>query len=319
MNDKTYKDVNGLEKDDLSLMYTLGEALGDLPTDDETQQAWAEFEAKHYRTNRRRKIVRLSIGVVAAAAVVLAAVLFVPWNRLTALQYGSGTFIAADLPDGIVRTVDGGKRIVSTPTATTLTVVLPDGTHVLLGAGSRIEYPESFDGQPTREVRLTGMARFDVHHDKSQPFIVHADGVRAEVLGTVFDIRAYPNISHSVTLYSGKVRVRDDSGRHTVTLKPGQMATLGGRRDVKVAQADLTAMAGWTHGMFIFDNERLEDVMNDIGSWYNTSIVFTDRRAADTRVHISLPRSTSLSDVLCALNDMGVAKFTLAGNKVTVK
>ena len=65
MNDKTYKDVNGLEKDDLSLMYTLGEALGDLPTDDETQQAWAEFEAKHYRTNRRRKIVRLSIGVVA--------------------------------------------------------------------------------------------------------------------------------------------------------------------------------------------------------------------------------------------------------------
>ena len=52
MNDKTYKDVNGLEKDNLSLMYTLGEALGDLPTDDETQQAWAELEAKHYRTNR---------------------------------------------------------------------------------------------------------------------------------------------------------------------------------------------------------------------------------------------------------------------------
>ena len=104
-----------------------------------------------------------------------------------------------------------------------------------------------------------------------------------------------------------------------ITLKPGQMATLGGRRDVKVAQADLTAMAGWTHGMFIFDNERLEDVMNDIGSWYNTSIAFTDRKAADTRVHISLPRTTSLSDVLRALNDMGVAKFTLAGNKVTVK
>lgn len=65
MNDKTYKDVNGLEKDDLSLLYTLGEAQGDMPTDDETQQAWAEFEAKHYRADRRRKIIRLSIGVVA--------------------------------------------------------------------------------------------------------------------------------------------------------------------------------------------------------------------------------------------------------------
>lgn len=319
MNGKTNKDISGLGKDDLRLLYTLGEALGDLPSDDETRQAWAEFEARRSRADRRRRLLRMSIGVIAAAAVALTAVLFVPWNRLTASQDLDNLFTAADLPNDVVRSVDHGMTTVTTPTATTLTVVLPDGTHVLLGAGSRIEYPESFDGQPARQVRLSGMARFDVRHDAEKPFIVRADGIKTEVLGTVFDVRAYPNVSRSVTLYSGKVRVDDGSGRHTVTLKPGQKATLGGRNDVSVAQTDLQAADGWTHGMFIFDNDRLGDVMNDIGSWYNASIVFTDRRAAEARVHISLPRSASLPDVLRALNDMGIGRFTLAGNKITVK
>lgn len=318
-DDMTRHNDNGTDRDDLTLLYALGEALGDSPSDDDTRRAWAALEARLDGRQRRRRLIRLSLTSLAAAAVALAVILFVPWARLADTETASYGFVAADLPADVVRTSSGGTRTVCTPPATTLTVVLPDGSHVLLGSGSRISYPENFNASSTREIELTGMASFDVRHDSSRPFIVRADGIRTEVLGTVFDVRAYPNVSRQVTLYSGKVRVDDGHGSPAVTLEPGQRALLDGKRGVNVSRTNLQAAAGWTHGMFIFDNERLKDVMNDIGSWYNVSIDFTDRQAASTRVHITLPRSASLSSVIRALNDMNIASFSIAGNKVTIK
>lgn len=319
MSNNTDNGINTTEKDDTRLLYTLGEALGEIPSDDETRQAWEAFEAKHNRLSRKRRAIRVAIAALATAAVVASAILLFPWNRLTGNQYGMGSFVAANLPEGVVRTSGNRTTAISTPTATTLAVDLPDGTHVLLGPGSRIEYSTDFNAEEERAVKLDGMAHFDVRHDAERPFVVEADGVRTEVLGTVFDVKAYHNVKPTVTLYSGRVRVSGGDRGKTVTLKPGQTATLDGQRKVNVAQADLTASAGWLNGMFIFDDERLEDVMNDIGSWYNVTIAFADRKAATTRVHFSLPRSASLPDVLRALNDMGIGTFTLTDNKVTVK
>lgn len=318
MNDNTKRHDTDFSKADLDLLCALGEATGDIPQDGDTQAAWAEFAAKHRAKDRRRHTVKMVIwAAVAVAAVALVAVLL-PWQRLSTSGDALEAFAAMDVPQGVEQSESGGSITVCTPAATVQPVVLPDGTHVLLGAGSRLEYEKDFNGKQAREVKLVGMARFEVRHDSHRPFTVHAEGLDARVLGTVFDVSTYPGASRKVTLYSGKVQVSDGGGGRAETLKPGHQAVLSGKRGIDVSPVDLQAAAGWSRGMFCFDNARLEDVMREVGAWYNVSVVFTSRKPLDVRVHFNIPRSMSLQQVVEALNDMGAATFIYDGNRVEI-
>ena len=155
-------------------------------------------------------------------------------------------------------------------------------------------------------------------HDAAKPFTVHADGLDARVLGTVFDVSTYPGTHGSVTLYSGKVQVSAGNGDRSETLKPGQRAMLDGKQGLKVAAVDTQAAAGWSHGMFSFDDARLEDVMAEIGAWYNVSVSFLSRRPLDVRVHFNIPRTVTLQQAVEALNDMGIAAFRYDGKRISV-
>ena len=319
MDDNRKHQDTDFSEDDMRLLYALGEATGDLPSAGETQSAWAAFEAKHRTDSRRRRSRKAAIWTLTATAAVAIVVLVMPWQRLRDVAEGLETFTAMDVSQHVEQTVKGGNAIISTPAATTLQAVLPDGTRVLLGASSRIEYPRSFDGLQTREVKLTGKARFEVKHDAAKPFTVHADGLDARVLGTVFDVSIYPGTHGSVTLYSGKVQVSAGGGVRPETLKPGQRAMFDGRQGLKVTAVDTQAAAGWSHGMFSFDDARLEDVMAEIGAWYNVSVSFLSRKPLDVRVHFNIPRSITLQQVVEALNDMGIAAFRYDGKRMVVK
>jgi len=319
MDDNRKHQDKDFSEDDMRLLYALGEATGDLPSAGETQSAWAAFEAKHRTDSRRRRSRKAAIWALTAAAAVAIVVLVMPWQRLRDVTEGLETFTAKDVPQHVEQTVKGGNTVISTPAATTLQAVLPDGTRVLLGASSRIEYPRSFDGLQTREVKLTGKARFEVKHDAAKPFTVHADGLDARVLGTVFDVSTYPGTHGSVTLYSGKVQVSAGGGVRPETLKPGQRAMFDGRQGLKVTAVDTQAAAGWSHGMFSFDDARLEDVMAEIGAWYNVSVSFLSRKPLDVRVHFNIPRTVTLRQAVEALNDMGIATFRYDGKRMVVK
>ena len=318
MNDNTKRHDTEFSEADLDLLCALGEATGDMPQDGDTQAVWAAFATKHCAKGRRRRTVRTAIwAALAVAAVALVAVLL-PWQRFSTSGDAIEAFAAMDVPQGVEQSERGGRITVSTPAATVQPVVLPDGTHVLLGAGSRLEYEKDFGGRPERVVKLTGMARFDVRHDGKRPFTVHAEGLDARVLGTVFDVSTYHGASRKVTLYSGKVQVCDADGGSAETLKPGYQAVLSGEQGIKVSPVDLQAAAGWSRGMFCFDNARLEDVMREVGAWYNVSVVFASRKPLDVRVHFNIPRSMSLQQVVEALNDMGAAVFSYDGKRVEI-
>jgi len=68
-------------------------------------------------------------------------------------------------------------------------ITLPDGSTVILHAGSKLDYPVSFNGN-TREVNLIGEGYFDVQHDPARPFIIHTGHLKTTVLGTAFNIKA---------------------------------------------------------------------------------------------------------------------------------
>ena len=225
----------------------------------------------------------------------------------------------AELPSQTSRVADGDNVVVQTPSATTSDVLLPDGSRVMLGSGSRLEYPSDFGQNGVREVELTGQARFSVRHDAGRPFVVKSGNMSTKVLGTVFYVRSYHGSASSVVLLKGCVSVSSEDGGKGRMLSPGHQAVVDDKGDIKVEKADIAAVGGWTHGEFCFDDSRLEDVMNDIGSWYNVGIAFHSRSLLSVRIHFNFPRSVSLADVLLALNDLGVAQFRYADGRVSIE
>ncbi len=146
--------------------------------------------------------------------------------------------------------------------------ILDDGTKVWLNSGSGITFPTRFSGD-VREVTITGEAYFEVMHNPERPFIVNALGQKVTVLGTSFNISAYPDdATMETTLVSGKLKVAYD-GMETM-LEPGRQAridkTIG---EITVNDVLAESYMLWVRGEFFFRDEPLESICKKFGRWYD--------------------------------------------------
>ena len=298
---------------DQRLKALFGEALGTTPTPKETEQAWQEFITPRRASSRPRK--NLYIGIASAAAIL--ALMFVLWPmmRLETSAESIQVFASLEAPKEITYSETGERMEVSTPAGTTTSITLDDGTQVLLSANSRLEYSKSFSADK-REVKLVGEARFNVAKDAERPFIVHTRQLQTQVLGTVFDVKAYPQTPADVTLYEGKVEV-SLNGDAPQLMQPGEQAFLDKEGKLQLAKAS-EETGKWAEGEFVFDNRDLKSVMQEIGSWYNISVVFHSRPLLEERIYFRMERVKEVKGVLQVLNDMGIAKFELADRKIVV-
>ena len=178
---------------------------------------------------------------------------------------------------------------------------------MLLNANSRLEYPKVFTGD-LRQVMLEGAARFNVQRDALHPFIVETGSLQTRVLGTVFD----------VVLYEGSVQVSDKASTQVCKIKPGEQVYLDRVGDICISQADICMQKSWTEGLFIFDNVTLRYVMQEIGAWYNTNIVFRSHSLLEERIYFSASRHLPVGEILNVLNDLQIARFIVEGNKIIV-
>ena len=151
---------------DHQLEQLFGEALGDIPTADETRKAWQTFIRRH--RIRHQSIRRITIPGIAAAVIALVLV-FQPLLQPEPQEVE--VFTSLEVPEEITFREEGKRIIVSTPPATITSVQLSDGSKVLLSANSRLEYLKEFT-DTIRSVKLSGEARFEVAKDASRPFIV---------------------------------------------------------------------------------------------------------------------------------------------------
>lgn len=160
------------------------------------------------------------------------------------------------------------------PKASTFSVVLSDGSSVLLNAGSKMTYPEVFGNGP-RIVTLEGEGYFQVEKTRHKSkFIVKTAGQTTEVLGTKFSVKAYPEEQTiATTLAEGSVRVKAEGNTNAVLLKPSQQAVLKGSL-LHTQTVDLDQELGWTAGFFCFDGSNMDDVLQQIGRWYDVDIVY---------------------------------------------
>ncbi|GAA3949884.1 DUF4974 domain-containing protein [Chitinophaga oryziterrae] len=203
----------------------------------------------------------------------------------------------------------------ATPRGGQYQVTLPDGTIVWLNSASSITFPTSFTGR-NREVALKGEAYFEVAANVKQPFMVKVNKMEVQVLGTSFNLMAYSDEQTvKTTLVDGAVKVVQES--KDVILKPGQQAQTDNNGDIKVVKADLDATIAWKNGLFTFNDATIEDVMRQLGRWYDMEIVYPEGIPQD-HFRGEMFRNENMSSILKILKASGV-NFSIQGRKIIVK
>ena len=152
------------------------------------------------------------------------------------------------------------------------TIVLPDGTKVTLNAESRLKYSTRFIVRE-RSVELQGEALFDVTSKNGQPFIVTTTDMKIRVLGTVFDVNAYPDNGLSlVSVASGKVEV-DIAGGKIMLEKNSQVKIDNVTGAFEKLMIDANKYLLWTNGTLYFYQTPIREVVNTLNRYYpQTSI-----------------------------------------------
>lgn len=183
---------------------------------------------------------------------------------------------------------------------------LPDGSRVILHAGSTLDYPDTFSDQKTREVHLTGEAFFDIRHDASKSFVVHTEKISTTVLGTAFNVRAYPGQDDiTVTVSRGKVRVSDAHKVLGIVTPDQQIVVHKKSRESSQHVVRSDEATAWTEKDIFFDDALMSDAMDELGERFNVPIVLENENIGNCRFTATFIRGEDLYqilDVICAFN-----------------
>lgn len=202
------------------------------------------------------------------------------------------------------------------PKAAVYELTLTDGTKVKLNSDSKLIYPSSF-GASDRIVKLEGEAYFEVSKTSNKSrFIVESKSQSIEVLGTKFNIKAYPEDPNSLTtLAEGAVEVHKKSSSEIALLKPSQQAMVNTSSPIQTKNINLDDALSWLNNQFYFNGANTEEVLQEISRWYDVDIQF-DRKKTNTQYSGRIPRNLSLEKLVELLNyaEMQV-KPVIGGNK----
>lgn len=238
-----------------------------------------------------------------ASAAVIALSIAIGWLMWNPFHLSPGEI-------NIVTVRDGSRKRIS----------LPDGSEVWLNGGSRLIYSKGFNHCQSREVTLSGEGYFKIKHNNNCPFIIHTDYLDIKDLGTVFNVKAYPDEKEAIaTLISGSIEVsiKDDPGR-TIILKPhekvsyfadikslsldknnkrvinkevGAIRPLALRKNrlevsdiqpvVNMRGDTIVAETAWVNNELVFQGERFGHLAESMQRWYNVSIRIENEQVAN--------------------------------------
>jgi transmembrane sensor len=229
-------------------------------------------------------------------------------------------------------------------------VELPDGSVVWLNAGSKLTYDKNF-GQDIREVSLSGEGFFDVTKMKEKPFVIHTSSIDIKVLGTVFNVKAYPQDKRTETsLIRGRVEVRIKSrpNDNPIILTPNEKLIVENNAVVETKKkeikkvvedtADINSMntimsidklkynnidsslaeTSWINNKLIFRDESFEDLAVQMERWYDVSIEIKDPVLRQKKLNGTFETET-IDVALGEIKEMGISfKYEHTGNKIII-
>jgi ferric-dicitrate binding protein FerR (iron transport regulator) len=233
--------------------------------------------------------------------------------------------------DSIVKGISSSKgelernrlNEVKVPYGTKTKLELSDGTIVWLNAGSRLAFPSEFKGS-NRTVHLEGEGYFEVAHDRDAPFFVKTKKMKVSVLGTKFNVSAYPSDKVVETvLIEGSVSLKTHDGllSKNLVMKPSQKATFNlEHNEVEVAyESDIEKYISWKDGVFQFSNEDLSRVLRKVERYYNVDIKYDDR-IIETALPVSgkLDIGYDVDTVMTILSHVARINYERSDNQIII-
>lgn len=197
-------------------------------------------------------------------------------------------------------------------------LVLPDGTRIYLNAGTTLRYPDHFAGG-SREIFLSGEAYLEVSRDTSRPFIVRTDQMDVRVLGTVFNVNAYPDGNYvRTTLVEGKVET--SCGGERIVMKPGtQVAYDKATRQADYFPVDVRHFISWKDGYYDFRDMTLGELMQIFVRWYDVDVRFANPLLENLRFSGRLRRYEDVSELFEQLEYTGDVAFDVKGKNIVIR
>lgn len=199
-------------------------------------------------------------------------------------------------------------------------VLLSDGTHVHLNAGTSLKYPVKFLAGQNRQVYLKGEAFFSVAKDTKHPFIVNSGALNVQVLGTQFNVSSYPEDSEtdvvlvegSVNLYS-KVNVNNN-----VLLKPGFKGSYS-KQNISISTNPVitSVYTSWIDGGLVFRNMTFNNILKKMERHYNVKITANNIELANEKFNASF-RNEPIEKILEYFKITYNINYTIENNKILI-
>lgn len=226
------------------------------------------------------------------------------WGRIAAsiallIGFSASFWFGKDIflgPDQLIVETSYGER---------REVVLPDGSTVFLNAESKLAYPETF-AENKREVLLTGEALFEVNKNPNKPFSVTSNTVKTTVLGTQFNVSAYPADSIvQVSLIEGSVQI--DQQNNSVLLAPSEASFFDQRSGALTkSEFDPTTVLAWKEHKIVLSKTKFSTLKNIISREYGVEIRFSDSEIGEYTVSgtFDQPELKTLLATVCATKSL---------------
>jgi transmembrane sensor len=152
---------------------------------------------------------------------------------------------------------------------------LPDGTTGMLNSGSYLWYSLPFS--VNRQIKLEGEAWFEVTPDKKHPFEIIAGGSTLRVLGTSFNVSAYPSENYTeVVLNTGRMEFLTNASEEKIKIDPSERLVFK-NGNISKSVTDPSKYSAWTEGKLVFRGDPMTEVVRRIERWYNVRINLNDK------------------------------------------
>lgn len=199
-------------------------------------------------------------------------------------------------------------------------ILLPDGSKVILNAKSKITYPATFN-EDVREVTLSGEAFFDVKKDVNRPFFVKTNEMTTQVLGTTFNVKAYSGDKESeVCLVSGKVLIQKNKGKEeSIILIPGEALGLDKETDIITKREfNYKEEILWKDGILYLNETPLDEVFSKLELSYDVSFQF-NKKPKNMKAISGSFKNESLENILQTIGYTVRFEYDIDNKNVLIK
>lgn len=232
-------------------------------------------------------------------------------SLLVLITIGTNLYIRKSffIPEQFIVSVDRGQKA---------NVELPDGTLVWLNSDTKLKYDNSYN-KFNRSLILDGEAYFEVSKNKDKKFIVNANGIKVEALGTSFNVKAYTSENQiTTTLVEGCIRVSDSINETILNPNERIVYSCKNRLFSKMEVDNAVHSSLWRNNELAFSGETLEEIAVVLERMYNVKIVFTTE-AVKRYSFAGIIKNNSLGNIFEIISLTAPIQYTINDSIIQIR